>query len=373
MKVIIDCHVNNGIFQGTRTVLENSLPLLIKNQPDIDFGLLDLPEKPALDGNKNVQFLSAPFKRGSLNYLWGFKRVCEARKADIFHSQYIAPLFMGKTKTVVTIHDVLFLDFKQYFPLKHSTMQRIALKHTSRNADMILTVSEYTKNRLLYHDVVRDREVIVIPNGVNASFYASKSTDSFHRIPKAYILYVGRIAPIKNIASIVEAFQRLKKGVWKSFDIQLVICGSIDPVFRTRHLLKEYHSWKQMTDVTILEGLCDISIRTLYQNAKCFVFLSEGEGFGLPILEAMAAGTPVIASNTTSLPEIAGDAALLVNPHDKDEVSAALQKMVEDYDFANHYRVRGMERIKLFSWLNYASKLCEVYDSLAGGIRYDSN
>ena len=361
MKIAIDSHVSKGIFQGTRTSLENILPFMIDNNPDIHFSLIGYKTGSNDFNRNNCTIIKSPFKSGKLNYLFGFGFQCRKLGIDLFHSQYFIPFLTGKTRTIATLHDVLFLDFPDYFPVAHRTLQKNALMHTINNADCIIADSNYTKNRLLFFGVNSKKNIIVIPNGVNASFFSGKSIPPPFPLPEEYILYVGRIAPIKNIQSLVNAFSILKSGIFKSRQIKLIICGNVDPAFCTDNILVQYNNWKKMDDVIVLEGLDNSVIRHLYQNTKCFAFPSFGEGFGLPVLEAMASGAPVVASNSTSIPEVAGDAALLFDPANVNSIANAIAEIVQNKNIADDFREKGLKRVALFSWEEYAKHLVEVY------------
>jgi glycosyltransferase involved in cell wall biosynthesis len=189
-----------------------------------------------------------------------------------------------------------------------------------------------------------------------------------YQVNYPFILYAGRISPHKNVVRIIEAFSLLKSELAKDdqyLDLKLIIIG--DEVSRHPDLRRAVIKGRVQQDVRFL-GFVPIDVlRIFYDAAKVFIFPSLYEGFGLPPLEAMSHGTPVITSNTSSLPEVVGNAAVLVNPENVFEIQRALQRVLLDQSLRDKLKARGEEQIKKFSWESSVGRMLEIFEEVASG------
>ncbi|MGD1910362.1 MAG: glycosyltransferase family 4 protein [Rivularia sp. (in: cyanobacteria)] len=283
------------------------------------------------------------------------------KKIDIFHATYPLPIKINRAKKITTIHDIIPLKLP-YTTLDDKSFFFKTIKNTIKDSDLILTVSENSKKDILdCFDVDTDKIFVTHQAIVNNSFPILehdifKTLNKFKLKYKKYILFVGAIEPKKNIGRLIDAFSGLDT------DMQLVIVGKkgwlwegeigkLEAIFDTDFSQK----------VKLLEYLPKQDLAYLYKGAFCFVFPSLYEGFGLPPLEAMTLGCPVITSSTSSLPEVCGDAALYVDPYSSESIRNQIEKLINDSQLQEKLSNAGKERAKLFSIENYIKKLYTAY------------
>lgn len=287
-------------------------------------------------------------------------------KLDVFHSPASTiPLAYGKN-AVVTIHDLAIYHEPAWFP-RQIFATRISVPKSLAHAKKIIAVSKHTKEDLIKFLKIPKEKIAVVLNGVEKRkdldlidpTDRQKIKEKF-KIKQDFILFIGTIQPRKNIKGLVLAFDRLRRGeIFEKF--QLVIAGKkgwdFEEVFE---VIKEKKLSRKVifTDWVTRED----KIRLL-NAASCFCFPSFYEGFGLSILEAFQQGTPVITSNITSMPEVAGDAAVLINPYSVDELSCALEKVLTDKSLRQKLIEKGYKQVKKFSWEKCARETLEVYKS----------
>ena len=274
-------------------------------------------------------------------------------RIDVFHApHYVLPL-LTPCRSVVTIHDCIHLMFPQYLPgrLAHA-YARTVLWAAVRRSDRILTVSEASKRDILHFFNVSAAKVEVIPNGIDERFRLVPSDEEIARVRERYLLhdpfllYAGNIKPHKNIERLIEAFHLLRQ---RGHDqLRLLIIGNEVSKYPT--LRRTVHRFKLHTYVRFLGFVPDQMLAVLYRLADVFVFPSLYEGFGLPPLEAMASGTPVVTSNVSSLPEVVGDAAVLVDPYSAASIAEGIQQVLSDPVLRQTLAARGLARAREFSW-----------------------
>jgi alpha-1,3-rhamnosyl/mannosyltransferase len=309
-----------------------------------------------------------PFSPASQARLPGLLRRIDAQ---VFHSpNYMMPYLAfppggrGAVRAVVTIHDLIPLLFPQYTPRALKTrflpVFRFVLREASRRAARILVPSRSTAEdvlRELHIPAGRRGDIVVTPEAANPAY----RPDPAVRPQGPVVLFVGRRDPYKNLPALVRAFARVVREVPAA---RLVVVGPPDPRYPgAEAAAREVRlggaiEWRGYVDGP---GL----VRA-YREASVFALPSRYEGFGLPVLEAMACGTPVVCGNGSSLPEVAGDAALLVPPDDEGEIAAALVRVLTDPVFAGGLRDRGLRRAAQFSWERTARLTLDAYRAAAG-------
>jgi len=294
----------------------------------------------------------------------GFAREARRYQLDVFHTNYLTPIAMP-CKTVVTIHDILYEIFPQFFPLFHRCMQKALTPILARRADAVITVSHFSRNLLLELYGLDPAKVHVTLEAAAPCFRPlGKGGEQIlckYGIGGEFILYVGRIAPIKNIPAMLEAFAEVRTRLGKS--LQFVLVGQRDPIFREKRIGDYLQKLGISESVILLSGIPISDLVWLYNRARALFFVSYGEGFGLPILEAMACGTPVITSNTTACDEIAGDAAFKICPGDRDAAVHALAQVLEDTALGDSLRQKGLARAAEFSWERCARRTLDIYEN----------
>jgi len=291
---------------------------------------------------------------------------------DVYHyPNFDLPIFQPYY-SVFTVHDLTYLRHQSLYMngrwLKNWYTKHI-MKLGAKKAKRIITVSQSTKQDLIEILNVPHQKIEVIYEAIDDSFLNGKVSEkdpTFQNLPfeikacEKYFLFLGERRPHKNIIRIIEAFARFKKGKHNNF--KLVIAGkSYSNYQEPEKMIKDLG----LSNSVLLLGYVDESEKkALFKNTECFLFPSIYEGFGIPILEAMACGTPVITSNISSMPEIAGDAALIVNPYDIYEISTAIEIISQDTNLRNRLIKAGLDRIKDFSWKKAAEHTLKVYENI---------
>jgi glycosyltransferase involved in cell wall biosynthesis len=238
----------------------------------------------------------------------------------------------------------------------------------ARRADAILTVSEASKRDILHFFNVPAEKIVVVHNAIDERFWVPPEDEDVARVRERYqlthrfVLYAGNIKPHKNLVRLIEAFAQVRQG--EDDDLKLLIIG--DQISKLPALRLAVHRLKLHKHVRFLGYLPDETLAVLYRLAAVFVFPSLYEGFGLPPLEAMASGTPVVTSNTSSLPEVAGDAAVLVDPYEVESIVDGIRRVLTDDTLATTLRQKGPLRAREFSWERSVRKTQELYEAVGG-------
>ncbi|MBI5933686.1 MAG: glycosyltransferase family 4 protein [Chloroflexi bacterium] len=252
----------------------------------------------------------------------------------------------------VTLHDASVFDHPEWFRPAFALWTRLAWKILVKQVRMILTVSEFSRERLQFHLNIPAEKIRVIPNGVGKPFgpQSTRAIDAMkgkYNLTKPYFLFVGTLEPRKNLGRLIEAWER------SDGHFELVIVGTEGTVFASgnrRPAPNDKHP-------TYIGRVPDVDLPALYSAATALVIPSLYEGFGLPALEALACGAAVIASNTSAFPEVLGDAALFVDPLDTNGIAEAMQTIAKDSALANELRARGLQRAAQFSWDDSARRI----------------
>ena len=270
---------------------------------------------------------------------------------------------------VVTVHDLVRLAFPYASEDRMAAVGLALDRRGIRTATHIICVSETTKRDLMQYLAVEEAKITVIYNGIDHSvFKPSPGNDG--RSPAPYILYVGSERPRKNLVCLMRAFAALKDRGPRFASLRLRKVGSAGRSDGFREAtLKEARRLGIDHDIDFIDHVSDQDLAVVYSNALALVYPSLNEGFGLPVVEAMACGCPVVAANVSSLPEVAGSAALLVDPHDPAGFAEALQSVILDRDLRTRLCGDGLRRARDFSWDNAASATYAVYEGVLAGAK----
>lgn len=288
---------------------------------------------------------------------------------DVFYSaDYLGPILPMPCKTVITIHDIIPVVYPDVTSFKHRLVGRYLLPHSIKNASVIISVSHATKNDILKYIDVPEDKIKVIYEGKNSSFYPrDQDREIIHKVcitygigERPYILFLGTLEPKKNLINIVKAFSQIKDAAGKNY--VLVLGGNIGwDSSVLEFLIRDCH----LEDEVIFTGFVEEEdLPYLLSGARAFCFPSLYEGFGLPVLEAMACGCPVITSNVSSLPEVTGNAALLVDPYDVQQIADAMTKVLTDDKLCEDLKQRGLKQAKKFSWETAARQLLDIFNTM---------
>jgi glycosyltransferase involved in cell wall biosynthesis len=234
----------------------------------------------------------------------------------------------------------------------------------THRSNRVLTVSEASKRDILKYFRVPEGKIDVIYNAIDERYGETPTPDEVERVRERYqlnapyVLYAGNIKPHKNLERLIEAFHMLRHD-GDLAHVKLLIIG--DEISKYATLRRAVHKYKLHKHVRFFGFVPDKTLAVLYRLARVFVFPSLYEGFGLPPLEAMASGTPVITSDVSSLPEVVGDAALLIDPLNPAAISEAMRRVLMDSDLHGDLRQKGLRRVREFSWERSVRRVREIY------------
>lgn len=364
----IDIRVLAGDLQnGIAQYLLNILPELIKLDPQIKFKLFfSSLKKHKLDYDwlkeKNIELYR--FKISN-HFLFAsskiFNRPCldkMVRGADIFFSPhfFLAPL-SGECKSAVVFHDLSFLRYPEFFSWRKNIWHRFEMnpKKQALAADKIIAVSRSTRNDLIYFFGTNSNKIKVIYSGLSKNFLVKPNQEEMEKVkskyllPEKFFLYLGKIEPRKNIIGIIKAFETFSD---KSF--HLVIAGELG--WLCKDVLKAYDTSPCKRLIHFIGSVDEKDKSSVYQLSKTLIYPSFFEGFGFPPLEAMALRIPVITSRNSSIPEVVGDSALLVDPYNVGEISQAMESLISNDFLRQSFVEKGIQRSKLFSWQKTAEE-----------------
>ena len=290
------------------------------------------------------------------------------RPVDVLHVQFTAPPFCP-CPVVVSIHDLSFEHLPETFKRRSRTQLRLTVRHSARRATRILSLSEHTRRDIIETYRIDAEKVSAIPLAAAEHFGPVNDNRELQRvrhnygIAGDYILCVGSIQPRKNLARLVKAYASLRGDSSADTLPKLVLVGKCAWLYdETLRTLDELG----VRDSVILTGYVPESdLPALYSSALCFVYPSYFEGFGLPPLEAMKCGAPVIVGNRTSLPEVVGDAGLTVDPFDVDAIAGAIRKLMNDSTLRATLSQKGHERASAFTWRDTARQTLRIYQEVA--------
>ncbi len=368
MTIGIDIRV---LARGTRTGIEeyvlNLLPRLLALDPNIKYKLFyNAFRKTKLDYTwlklPNVELREFKFPNRILDSCVQIFKWPKINKflgdIDIFFSPHFLPVSLPRNcKRVITFHDLSFRHHPQFFSPSRKLWHFLTFpKSQARKADKIIADSQSTKEDLIKIYKIDPNRIEVVHLGI------SKDFKSFNKSkPQRSILYFGTIEPRKNLMLIIKAFEALKKGAGMT-DLKLVIAGARGWLYKDVFEKVENSRFRQ--DIIFTGVVDDRDKPSLYNSASVFVYPSFFEGFGFPPLEAMACGVPTIVSNTSSLSEVVGNGAIMIDPYNVDELSFAIRRILEDKDLRNDLIKKGFQQAKKFNWDKTAKQVLEIFRKL---------
>ena len=285
---------------------------------------------------------------------------------DVFHWPNYLLIPGSSRKHVITIFDLTFFLFPSYHPPSRVRAYSAGIPCSASQADAVIVISQHTKRDVMKHLRIPEEKIHVIYGAASPRFHPISPHDGEPILSKyslrlgEYVLYVGNIEPRKNIIRLLEAYCKVMKR-WR-YLFPLVLAGGQG--WRNDGIYKRAEELALGRDVKFLGYVSDDDLPALMSGAALFVYPSLYEGFGMPPLEAMACGTPVITSNASSLPEVVGDAALLVDPHDVEGLAEAMHQVLRKSELREEMRKEGLARAKLFSWEETARETLNVYENV---------
>jgi len=290
-------------------------------------------------------------------------RLASTLKLDLFWGpRHQLPLFMPKEiKTVLTVHDIVHLLFPRTMSLPNLVAERLLMQRSIRRADYVMADSQSTASGIQEHYQVRPTKIgVVYPGGPTVSKQMHSPVSDDEKLPGKYFLFVGTLEPRKNLRAILGAFALLDT---EREDVHIVVVGNIGWKTKDVMSLLKAHRYRSRIHFT---GYVDAArLSFIYRNALCLLYPSLYEGFGFPILEAMTYGVPVITSNVSSMPEVAGDAALLVDPNDINELANAMNMILSNGNLRDLMVFKGYKRLKEFSWMRCAEEVLDIFKKVS--------
>ncbi len=377
MRIALDCRTLLERKTGDRTYMMNLVSHLPRVAPENEYHLL-LHRDPAecaeapLCVTDSVPNVFIHVLRNSSSRLWtalSLPRFAGSRKVDLIHVQYIIPPF-APCPVVTTIHDLSFFRFPESFPVKDRLLLQRFIPFSARKAAHVLTGSESTRRDLLEICGIPGERVTVTPYGVDHIFKPVTQAPVIDAvceelgIRQPYLLFVGVLQPRKNLLRLLQAYGQLRSE--DASAPPLVIAGKRG--WMEAEVLNTAESLGLRACVQLVDYVPDHCLPALYSGATALVYPSLYEGFGLPVLEAMACGTPVVTSDVSSMPEVLGDAGILVNPLEVTSIAEGMRR-VRSATIAERteWRQRGLWRASQFSWSRTAALTLAVYRSIAAG------
>ena len=333
-----------------------------------DFHLFNLDD----DFRENFIFLN-DFGRGHrlISEQINYPRIIQKNGFDLYHGLHYSMPIIKNTKVVTTIHDTTFYKF----PKKHIWIKKLYfkffIKYSCNHSDHLISVSNNTKNDLINLFNIKPEKITTTHLGVDEKFRPIDDLDKFqilknkYHLPDHFVLYVGLIEPRKNLSSLIRSYSNLRMSIGLNKDFHLVIAGRWG--WESEELMALV-SELNITEQIHFPGYIDSEdLPFLYNMAKVFVYPSFYEGFGLPVLESMACGTPVITSNVSSMPEFVGDSGLLIDPNDISTIQNALRDLLLNDQLRLELSERALKRSKEFTWKETARKTLDVYRRVLRG------
>jgi glycosyltransferase involved in cell wall biosynthesis len=300
----------------------------------------------------------------------GLARHAMRDSLDVLHVTYTAPIW-APCPVVVTVHDISYTSHPEWFSRRDLRVLSATVPLAIRQSDRVITVSELCRQQIIDHYRVPETKVVAIPNAAGRSATALSPEEARQQIEalgldpqRPYVLAVGNLQPRKNLLRLFAAM----RNVWAAgVEIDLVVAGPKH--YRAEEVLAAGRA--STGRITFTGYLTDRQLAALYANASVFAFPSLFEGFGIPALEAMSHGVPVVCSNAGALPEVCGDAALYFDPLDSDSIAAALRRAITDSELRSNLVRMGRTRESQFSWARSAEMTLSVYGQAArhSGVR----
>lgn len=368
-RIGIDAHAIGERLTGNETYITNLIQGLLDLDSQHEFVLFFTQEEAANRWQQSHDRIRAvlahpaqPLLRVPLVMPWLARR----EKIDLLHVQYVGPPHLP-VPLVTTVHDISFEHYPQFFTRREVLQFRATILFSVRRADKIITVSHYSKRDLIETYGVPEDKIVVTYNGVAPCFKPLTTPEEGRQaaqkygVSGPYILAVGNLQPRKNLVRLIDAYARLRNAR-PEIGHRLVIVGKKAWKY---HPILEFARRSRWADDIIFTGYVPIAeLPLLYGGAEALVYPSIFEGFGLPPLEAMACGTPVVVSDRSALPEIVGDAGLKVDPFDTEAIAAAMAALILEPSVARWFGAAGIKRAERFKWSQCAATTLEVYEEI---------
>lgn len=370
MRIGLDAHAIGSRLGGNETYIVGLLDALGKIESPHEFVAYFASEGSAKPWRERYDNVTVRVLRSSSSLprlLAELPVRAMADRLDLLHVQYVAPP-VRSVPVVATVHDICYEFFPEFFSRREVLQFRTAIRWTARRARRVITISENSRRDIVDAYGISPDGIDVSYLGVDLARFrpvpkaAAESTLAGYGIRRAYVLAVGNLQPRKNLTRLIDAFVDLKR---RRPDLPhcLVLVGK--PAFRHSEVLGRVRRHGLEEQVIFTGYVPDEDLAVLYGGADVFAYPSLYEGFGLPVAEAMACGTPTLTSDRSAMPEVTGDAAVLVDPEDTRSIAAGLERILVDSDLAAALADRGVQRARAFTWDNTARITLASFEAAA--------
>jgi glycosyltransferase involved in cell wall biosynthesis len=379
MKIGIDIRLVGKKRTGDEVVFFN----LVKNLARIETGhsfelftdvvneklLQEISQDLGIIEKNNFKIVSLPTSdKFSWNF-WTLPNYLRKKPVDIYLTQYITPFFVPRSVKIVTIiHDISFNFFPQFIKFSDLLFLKTLIPLSLKRADKVIGVSKFTRDEIIKFYKINPEKVDYIYNAIGDDFLKGeisleekKKVSEKYRLPEKFILYLGTLQPRKNIPHLIEAFARIKDRL---DGVKLVVCGNLK-AHNCDKRIKEILVTSKLEKEVLFPGFIDEKDKVaVFAQAQAFVFPSLYEGFGIPPLEAMSQGVPVLISDIASLREVAAEGALYANPNSVEEFSKMMYDISKDENLRDRLIQSGEKRISFFSWEKTANKMLAIFENI---------
>lgn len=367
MRVGIDAHMVGAQETGNETYCQG----LVEGLAQIDdhnqyMVYLNSPcALPSVNGHGRLQRRMLRSASNAWRLVMGFAQASRTDHLDLLHVTYNVPFFT-QCPTVVAVHDISYVHFPEFFSKRDLRLLSTYVPYSVKKARQVLTLSESAAEDIERVYRVPRSKISIIPLAARSTYtdivqpMRVEQVRETYGLDRPYVLAVGNLQPRKNLPRLIEAFSQLPGSL---DDLKLVIAGKAQ--WQQSEVYRRVADLQLQDRVVFTGYLDDHDLALLYNGSLALVYPSLYEGFGLPILEAMACGTPVISSNTSSMPEVAGDAAFMVDPLSTSEIAEAIARVAQSRSLQESLRRKGLKRAAEFSWRKTARLTARVYEHCA--------
>ncbi len=379
MKIGIDIRLIGKKRTGDEVVFFNLVKNLARINPEHNFELFtDIVDKEILqeisqdlgiEGKNNFKIISLPTKNKFSWNFWTLPKYLKTNPVDTYLTQYITPFFVPRSVKIVTIiHDISFNFFPQFIKFSDLIFLKTLIPLSLRRADKVIGVSKFTRAEIIKFYKVGPEKVDYIYDAISDDFLKGEVSleekervKKKYKLPEKFILYLGTLQPRKNIPHLIEAFARIKDRLE---NVKLVVCGDLK-AHNCDSAIERNVVVDNLENDVLFPGFIDEKDKVVvFAQARVFVFPSLYEGFGIPPLEAMSQGVPVLAADIPSLREIVGDGALYVDPNKVEDFAEMLYNLDKDEELRRRLIQSGKARISFFSWEKSARQLLAIFEKM---------